>query len=247
MKKSDILVICLVVLFLAPFFLFDGVYQVYKDWNHVNAMSMAFLKFAILATFGEMLGMRIKTGRYWSKGFGLVPRMVVWGLLGMWIAAAMSIFRMGVPAFLDTFRVFDGIGDAMSGDFSGMKLLGAFCISLMMNTSFAPVFMTMHKITDTHIGRHNGKFSALTHLIPMGEIISGLNWEVQWGFVFKKTIPLFWIPAHTITFLLPPDMQVLFAALCSVVLGLFLSIAAVKSAPATQQGQSAPTEKTVAE
>ena len=91
------------------------------------------------------------------------------------------------------------------------------------------------------------KFSALTHLIPMGEIISGLNWEVQWGFVFKKTIPLFWIPAHTITFLLPPDMQVLFAALCSVVLGLFLSIAAVKSAPATQQGQSAPTEKTVAE
>ena len=229
MKKSDILVICLVILCLAPFFLFDTVYQFYNDWNHANPISMAFLKFAILATFGEMLGMRVKTGHYWSKGFGIVPRMVVWGLLGMWIAAAMGIFRIGVPAFLDSFTVFDGIKEAMSGGFTGMKLLGAFFISLMMNTSFAPVFMTMHKITDTHIGSHGGRFSALTHLIPIGKIISGLNWEVQWGFVFKKTIPFFWIPAHTITFLLPADMQVLFAALCSVALGLFLSIAAVKS------------------
>jgi hypothetical protein len=51
---------------------------------------------------------------------------------------------------------------------------------------------------------------------------------VQWGFVFKKTIPLFWIPAHTLTFCLPQDLQVLFAAFCSVILGLFLSIAAKK-------------------
>ena len=242
MKKADFLVIILVVLFLAPFFLFDGVYQFYKDFNQAHPMCMAFMKFAILATFGEMLGMRVKTGRYWCNGFGLVPRMVVWGLLGMWIAAAMSIFRIGVPAFLDGFNTFHGIQAAMGGEFSGMKLLGAFFISLMMNTSFAPVFMTMHKITDTHIARHNGKFASLLHLIPMGEIISGLKWDVQWGFVFKKTIPLFWIPAHTITFLLPKDMQVLFAALCSVILGLFLSIAAVKAAAAEKKESAAKAE-----
>ena len=62
-----------------------------------------------------------------------------------------------------------------------------------------------------------------------GEVIGDImahkiNWEVQWGFVFKKTIPLFWYPAHTITFLLPGDYQVLFAAFLGVVLGLILSI-----------------------
>jgi hypothetical protein len=50
---------------------------------------------------------------------------------------------------------------------------------------------------------------------------------VQWGFVFKKTIPLFWFPAHTITFLLPAHLQVLFAAVLSIFLGIILSVAAV--------------------
>jgi hypothetical protein len=48
---------------------------------------------------------------------------------------------------------------------------------------------------------------------------------VQWNFVFKKTIPLFWFPAHTITFLLPSQFQVLFAALLGVALGVILAIA----------------------
>jgi len=51
---------------------------------------------------------------------------------------------------------------------------------------------------------------------------------VQWGFVFKKTIPFFWYPAHTITFLLPGDTRVLFAALLGVALGVLLAIASHK-------------------
>ncbi|GAB1473896.1 hypothetical protein MASR2M69_13370 [Bacteroidota bacterium] len=39
-------------------------------------------------------------------------------------------------------------------------------------------------------------------------------------FVVGKTIPLFWIPAHTITFLLPDTYKVIFAASLSIVLGL---------------------------
>ena len=58
--------------------------------------------------------------------------------------------------------------------------------------------------------------------------MQNLNWKVQWGFVFKKTLPLFWFPAHTITFLLPGEMRVLFAALLGVLLGVILSIAARK-------------------
>jgi len=46
--------------------------------------------------------------------------------------------------------------------------------------------------------------------------------------VYKKTIPFFWIPAHTISFLLPAAYRTLFAALLGVALGLILTIAVKK-------------------
>ena len=228
MKKIDILVIIIVLLVLSPFFIFSELFAAYKTFNAASPLTMAFVKFAVLATFGEILGLRIKTGNYNSQGFGLLPRAVVWGLLGMWIALAMGTFKIGISGFLNQYSLFNGIKEAMYADFSGLKLCGAFFISLMMNLSFAPVFMTLHKITDTHILQNGGKLSALIKPIPIGKIITELNWKVQWGFVFKKTIPLFWIPAHTLTFILPGDFQVLFAAFCSIILGLILSIASLK-------------------
>ncbi|NTV18536.1 MAG: Mpv17/PMP22 family protein, partial [Bacteroidales bacterium] len=48
-------------------------------------------------------------------------------------------------------------------------------------------------------------------------------------FVVGKTIPLFWIPAHTITFMLPDQYKVLFAASLSIVLGLILSYAKLRN------------------
>ena len=88
--------------------------------------------------------------------------------------------------------------------------------------------MTFHKITDTHILMTGGTLRGLFSPIPMGEIMQGLNWRVQWEFVFKKTIPLFWFPAHTVTFLLPGEVRVLFAALLGVALGVILAVAARK-------------------
>ena len=58
-----------------------------------------------------------------------------------------------------------------------------------MNTIFAPVFMTFHKITDTHILDCDGSLRSLITPIPMARIITHLNWDTQWNFVFKKTIP----------------------------------------------------------
>ena len=95
-----------------------------------------------------------------------------------------------------------------------------------MNTIFAPVMMTFHKCTDIHITQTGGTVAGLLKPMPMKKIISSINWEVQWGVVFKKTIPLFWYPAHTITFILPPNLQVLFAALLGVALGLILALTA---------------------
>ncbi len=228
MKKNDIITLCIVILFLLPFFVSKQVYDTFCTLTQRFPLWMAFLKFGILATFGEMLGLRIKKGYYCSKEFGLFPKFIVWGLLGMWIALAMNVFREGIPSFMDKAACFDGVKKAMDGDFCLLKLAGAFCISLMMNTSFAPVFMTIHKISDMHIASYQGSAFCLLRPVHVGEHIRNLDWDTQWNFVFKKTIPLFWIPAHTLTFCLPGDFQVLFAALCGVVLGLFLSVAAMK-------------------
>ena len=93
MKKQDFLFIILVVVVFLPFFLSDAVYDWYKSFNAAHGMVMSFLKFAILSSLGEVLGLRISAGVYNRKGFGIIPRMVVWGILGMGINAAMIIFQ----------------------------------------------------------------------------------------------------------------------------------------------------------
>ena len=223
MKKSDIIVGIVVILCLLPFFLCESVWNGYMQINTNHPYIMAFIKFAILATFGEMLALRIRSGVYYKSDFGIFPKMIIWGFLGVWIAFAMKVFAVGVPIIVEKTGA-DGLIAAMGTSFSAWKLLGAFCISVMMNTSFAPVFMTLHKITDTHIQQHQGQLKSLIIPIKVKNIISTLDWQRQWNFVFKKTIPLFWIPAHTLTFILPTDFQVLFAALLSIALGLILAL-----------------------
>lgn len=227
MKRIDFYFILVVVALFVPFFLSDRLYAGYQSFNDSHGMIMSFLKFAILSTFGELLGLRISTGNYLRKGFGILPRALVWGVLGMGINLAFIIFSTGVPAA----AAYLGIADPaaiMTGPICLSKVLLAFAISVCLNSIFAPVFMTFHKITDTHILATGGTLRGLFTPIPMGDIMQNLNWRVQWGFVFKKTIPLFWFPAHTITFLLPGEVRVLFAALLGVALGVILAVAARK-------------------
>jgi hypothetical protein len=190
-------------------------------------MIMSFIKFAILATFGECIGLRITKGIYNKKGFGIIPRAIVWGFLGMGISMAMTIFSIGVPAFLEKMGLQNATA-IFKGDFSILKIFIAFCISIIMNTIFAPVFMTFHKITDIHITNNGGTIRGFFKPIKFEQIFSTLDWKRQWNFVFKKTIPLFWYPAHTITFLLPQNFQVLFAAILGIILGLLLAISSLQ-------------------
>ncbi|MFA8300992.1 MAG: Mpv17/PMP22 family protein [Hyphomicrobiales bacterium] len=189
---------------------------------------MSFIKFAILATAGEVIGLRIRSGNYYENGFGLIPRAIVWGFLGLTIKLSFVIFATGTPAFLTYLGLEDIKAAFTASEFSFTKLLTAFSISACMNIIYAPFMMTLHKITDTHIIDNGGTVKGLLRPIKFGEIISNLNWNIQYNFVFKKTIPFFWIPAHTITFMLPPDFRVLFAALLGIALGVILSIAALK-------------------
>lgn len=226
MKRNDLIAIICSILFFLPFFVSSIVYGYYTSFNAEHGMVMSFVKFAILATFGEAIGLRIRTGNYNHKGFGLLPRALVWGVLGLTIKLAFVVFAVGTPAFLS----YLGLKEAAivmqpQSAFSLLKLLVAFSISATMNIIYAPLMMTFHKITDTHIINNGGTIAGLFRPIKFGEIFTNLNWKVQWNFVFKKTIPFFWIPAHTITFLLPAEFQVLFAAVLGIVLGVLLAIA----------------------
>ena len=230
MKKSDWILILCVIVVLAPFFIpATGFFAWFCNATASHPYIMAFFKFAILATLGEMLALRIREGVYNKKGFGVAPRMIVWGFLGMAIAMSMVIFKVGVPAFLET------VGGCEKGslaavfnaaDFTWGKLGIAFAVSVLMNSIFAPVMMTFHKCTDIHITDNGGTVRGLLCPMKMREIMSQkVNWDIQWNLVIKKTIPLFWFPMHTITFILPPTFQVLFAALLGVALGLILALA----------------------
>ena len=227
MRTKDFIFILIVIAVFLPFVISDVLYDWYLAFNAEHGMVMSFLKFGILATMGELLGLRISKGVYYFEGFGVLPRAIVWGILGMGINMAFIVFSTGVPAFMG-YMGMNNLTEVMAGALTPEKVLLAFSISVVMNSIFAPVFMTLHKITDMHIMNNGGTLRGLFTPIKMGDIMQNLNWKVQWGFVFKKTIPLFWFPAHTITFLLPGEMRVLFAALLGVLLGVILSIAARK-------------------
>jgi hypothetical protein len=223
-KKRDLIFLIIVVAIFSPFFLFDKVFDFYLNFNQHHGIITSFIKFAILATSGELIGLRIKTGKYYKKGFGIIPRMLVWGVLGITIKIAFIIFVSGTPILLEYLGL-QNASNIISQSFSIEKLFVAFCISASLNIIYAPLMMTFHKITDIHIVNNGGSVQGFLKPIKFTEILVNLNWDIQWNFVFKKTIPFFWIPAHTITFLLPPDFQILFAALLGIALGIILAIA----------------------
>ncbi len=202
---------------IALFFLFPGTRSLYDQAYSAAPILVTFLKFALLATGGEWFAKRLRDHSYSVKGFGLLPKALIWGILGIFIYWAFQIFGSGVPAAFPFIKT--------PSDF-GMKLLGAFLTSLMMNLIFSPVLMLTHHLTDKYILINIGRFPLRKTAVQ--PLLEAIDWNRMWGFVFAKTIPFFWIPAHTITFLLPAQYRTLFAALLSVVLGILLGIAGKK-------------------
>lgn len=206
MKKSDSGA-CVIAIVLAVFFIYSPSRSLYVSAYSANPVLISFIKFALLATFGEMLVYRIRNGIYFDKQFGVIPKMFVWGILGIFIYLAFGIFSNGVSSLFNS---------------ADSPLINAFLISLFMNIIFAPVMMLTHHLTDLHIAKGSGRF-LIKDFSPL-YLLKNADWDKMWSFVYKKTIPFFWIPAHTITFLLPSQFRTLFAALLSIALGLLLTL-----------------------
>ncbi len=95
--RKDLFFLLGVSVFFLPFFIFNSLFDAYYQFNLEHGLLMSFIKFFLLATLGELIGLRIKTGSYYYKGFGLIPRAIVWGFLGITIYMAFAIFATGTP------------------------------------------------------------------------------------------------------------------------------------------------------
>jgi hypothetical protein len=225
MKKADLMFGAVFIAIFLPFFVSDRLYDFFLWFSREWAYLASFIKFALLATMGEMLGSRIRSGKYIAPGFGLVPRAFIWGFLGITVKAAFVIFAGGVPLMAAHFGMADPVG-VMARGLTTQKVMLSFGISLFLNIFYAPVLMVTHRVTDMHIVSSNGDRSKLLMMPDVQTLLGLIDWKSMWGFVLKKTIPFFWIPAQTVTFLLPPEFQVLFAAILSTVLGVILAFSA---------------------
>ena len=215
MAKFGTLIWVTLIAIFAAFLIIPQTHTLFVDTTKAHPYLMGFVKFAILSTMGEFLAARIVSGR-WQMVKGMLPKMFIWGVLGVLIVMMFSIYADGVSGAINKGLLWTG---GPAGGFMA-KLLKAFYISAIMNLTFAPIFMAAHRITDTWI---DARF--VSKGISVSKVIATVDWGGFMKFVVGKTIPLFWIPAHTITFLLPDTYKVIFAASLSIVLGLILSIA----------------------
>lgn len=174
--------------------------------------AMGWLKFALLATFGEYLKRRIAAGRWEGEAAGgIAARFAIWGLFGVWITAAFALFASGVDAL-----VAKGLWPA------GPPLWIAFSDSLWINLlgCYGWSMMLAHEWA-------NGCVRA-GRLLTLPAFAETLDRGVWFGKI-PLTVLAFWLPAHTVTFALPGEWRILTAAGLSVVLGFLLTAgAAVK-------------------
>ena len=181
---------------------------------------MGFAKFAVLATIGELIAIRI-VGGHWKTPPGLVYRSAVWGVLGMGIVLMFEIFFTGTTSALSKGLLYGGN--------SALKPIWlAVFTSAIMNLTFAPTFMAFHRFTDTAIDMVCGEGRNIGD-ISLAEVTNRIDWQGFVSFVVLKTIPFFWIPAHAVTFLLPPEYRILVAASLSIALGAILAYAKRKN------------------
>lgn len=212
MKKGDFIWTGILAAFLL-FVMLPGSHEIFMDFTNNHPYLGGFIKFSILATLGEMLAIRITKGDY-EKPYGLLTRFVIWGLIGVLITLMFQVFSSGVLSAMDK--------GLLPG--AGSSFLFALFTSSIMNLCFGPTFMAFHRYTDTYLDIKGLE----GHSPSAGQVLKTIDWPGFVSFVIFKTIPIFWIPAHTITFMLPPEYRVLLAAGLSLALGIILALAKTK-------------------
>lgn len=161
----------------------------------------AFIKFAFLAIQGDFLVHRIKRGSW--RVVGWPYKMMMWGVLGILIRFAFIFYE----------TLGNTLGDTLLGTDA---LLGrAVMMSFLMNATFAPLMMSTHHLSDIFIEKMlEGDLSS----------IQNTTWRPFYRFIFLRTLPFFWFPAHVLSFLMPASWRLLYAAALGVMLGVLQAV-----------------------
>lgn len=181
----------------------------YTSLVHAYPLLSAALQFAVLGTLGELLACRLR-GRGWLpfKAFQLLAKIVVWAGLGIAVKVAFA----GFVGFLDTILA-RGLWPAAIPRVPGVWWR-AFSLAFITNALFGPMLILAHRVADNSIERN------------------AMNWTSLVGAWW--TLVYFWMPAHTLTFYLPPTYRVGLAAIWSLALGIILGLFARSKAPAAE-------------
>jgi len=180
----------------------------FKALTKSHPYLMGFLKVSLLATFGEYLKKRLTSGDWKFDSFRIfVARFFVWGVFGIWFTAIFPLFSLGVDSI---------VSKGLWPNFEN-PLWIPFSKSLWINVigCFGWTMMLTHEWFNFSIERRKPQ--------PLVEFSKNIDSEI-WFSLIPKTIILFWLPAHTITFALPSEWRILMAATLSVVLGFILTI-----------------------
>ncbi len=205
--KKDYL-ISILVLVITSLLIFIVTRTFFLDLANNFPLITGFIKFFVLATIGDFIGLRIKKGN-WDKPNYLLVKACIWGFIGIAIVLMFGIFTEGVQ-HLQAENILP---------FNGSVFAFALFTSIIMNLTFAPTMMTFHRLADTYLN-----LKILNKQTKFKDVVNEVEWNRFFSFIIFRTIPLFWIPAHTITFLLPSEYRVVFAAILGIFLGLILGV-----------------------
>ena len=109
-----------------------------------------FVKFAILATMGDLLGGRVLKG-HWVIPREVVYKAAIWEIIGLMVTLVFTVFMGGVV----------GAQGAAKLPFKGSVFAQAFFGSTIMNLSFGPMMMAFHRFTHMYIDTKNVTLSYL--------------------------------------------------------------------------------------
>ncbi|PID27871.1 MAG: hypothetical protein CSB55_07420 [Candidatus Cloacimonadota bacterium] len=169
--------------------------EIYISLVKAHPLLTAIIQFAFLGTLGEFVSRWVVKKKFYLpfSAKEILWKMIVWAILAVCIKYAFTGFKGFVNNLADHHLL--PIAVKSKGFFR------AFCISAMCNLQFGVFMVIFHRILD--------------NLILKEKNWSGLDKGM-------KSMVWFWIPAHTVTFMLPTDFQIGLAAVWSVVLGVLL-------------------------
>ncbi len=170
--------------------------ETYLQWVTTYPILSAAVQFSLLGTLGEIISTSIQQRKLALPGnwWQVIAKMFAWALLGVIIKYGFTGMRGFTRALVE---------HHLLPAFFAQGFGWALAVSLLTNTFFGPQMMAFHRLEDNLILGQKG-FQGITR---------------AWG-----TLVWFWIPAHTLTFLAPVDVQIGLAAAWSLVLGVIMGL-----------------------